>query len=378
MCSLAYNRRTHRPYLHDFLQSAEYRTFMDSARPSLDQLQRLREEALAELAAATTPQAIEEWRVRSLGRNSRLTGLLRGLRDLEPDQRKALGAEANKLKGDLEALLAERGETVRRLALESELEGSALDVTLPGRPHALGRLHPVTQTLRDAVHAFGTMGFQVAEGPEVEWDVYNFQKLRIPPNHPARAMQDTFYIDYKRDGEYPMLLRTHTSPNQIRVMESRQPPIRVIVPGRVYRNEATDPTHEWMLSQIEVLAVDTGVTMADLKGTLYEFARQMFGRDRKVMFRYAYFPFVEPGAEMAVDCWMCRGEGCRTCGMTGWIELMGCGMVHPEALQGVGYDPSSVTGFAAGIGIERLALLRLGIEDIRHLYANDLRFLTQF
>jgi phenylalanyl-tRNA synthetase alpha chain len=222
------------------------------------------------------------------------------------------------------------------------------------------------------------MGFQVAEGPEVEWFVYNFQKLRIPPDHPARAMQDTFYVDYKSGDDYPMLLRTHTSPNQIRVMERQQPPVRVIVPGRAYRNEATDPTHEWMLTQIEVLAVDVGVSMSDLKGTLYEFARQMFGRDRKVMFRYAYFPFVEPGAEMAVDCWVCRGAGCRICGQTGWIELMGCGMVHPEALEGVGYDSSRLTGFAAGIGVERLALLRLGIEDIRHLYANDLRFLEQF
>jgi phenylalanyl-tRNA synthetase alpha chain len=351
---------------------------MDSRSPSLDDLRHLEEEALTELDAAATPQATEDWRVRFLGRSGILTAVLRSLRDLDPEQRRLVGGAANRLKGDLEAALAKRSEVARRAELEAQLETSSLDVTLPGRPRTLGRLHPVTQTLRDAVRAFGSMGFQVAEGPEVEWDVYNFQKLRIPPDHPARAMQDTFYVDYERHGEYPMLLRTHTSPNQIRVMESRQPPIRVIVPGRVYRNEATDPTHEWMLSQIEVLAVDKGVTMADLKGTLYEFARQMFGRERKVMFRYAYFPFVEPGAEMAVDCWMCHGDGCRICGQTGWIELMGCGMVHPEALAGVDYDPSLVTGFAAGIGIERLALLRLGIDDIRHLYANDLRFLEQF
>jgi phenylalanyl-tRNA synthetase alpha chain len=278
----------------------------------------------------------------------------------------------------LEQFLRQREEEQRRAELESRLRTAAIDVTLPGHPVNVGRLHPVTQTLREAITAFESMGFHVAEGPEVEWDVYNFQKLRIPPDHPARAMQDTFYVDYKSGDDYPMLLRTHTSPNQIRVMERQQPPVRVIVPGRAYRNEATDPTHEWMLTQIEVLAVDVGVSMSDLKGTLYEFARQMFGRDRKVMFRYAYFPFVEPGAVMAVDCWVCRGAGCRICGQTGWIELMGCGMVHPEALEGVGYDSSRLTGFAAGIGVERLALLRLGIEDIRHLYANDLRFLEQF
>jgi len=307
-----------------------------------------------------------------------LTAILRGLRELPSEERRAVGAAANETKQDLETSFGQRQEELKRAAHATGVHATPVDVTLPGRANPPGRLHPVTQTLRDAIKAFGSMGFQVAEGPEVEWDVYNFQKLRIPPDHPARAMQDTFYLDYARDNDYPMLLRTHTSPNQIRIMERSTPPIRVIVPGRVYRNEATDPTHEWMLTQVEVLAVDRGVSMSDLKGTLYEFARQMFGRERKVLFRYAYFPFVEPGAEMAVDCWHCRGEGCRTCGRTGWIELMGCGMVHPEALEGVGYDPTEITGFAAGIGIERLALLRLGIDDIRHLYANDLRFLEQF
>ena len=351
---------------------------MEYGSPSLSSLHALEASAQQEFDAAVDAQALEDWRIRYLGRNGSLTALLRGLRELPPEERRTVGAAANELKGRLESLLEERQQTLRRTSIEARLETGVVDVTLPGRPRTLGRLHPVTQTLRDAIRAFGTMGFQVAEGPEVEWDSYNFKKLRIPPDHPARAMQDTFYVDVRRGEEYPMVLRTHTSPNQIRVMERRQPPIRVIVPGRVYRNEATDPTHEWMLTQIEVLAVDSGISMADMKGTLFEFARQMFGRDRRVMFRYAYFPFVEPGAEMAVDCWVCRGEGCRTCGRTGWIELMGCGMVHPEALQGVGYDPSVVTGFAAGIGIERLALLRLGIDDIRHLYANDLRFLEQF
>lgn len=351
---------------------------MESGSPSLFDLRELEQAARAEFAGALDGPAVEQWRIRYLGRNGQLTAALHGLRELEPEERRAVGAAANDLKREFESLLSEREEALRGDALRQRLAGGTFDVTLPGRPTPVGRLHPVTQTLRDAIRAFGTMGFQVAEGPEVEWDVYNFQKLRIPPDHPARAMQDTFYLDFKRGDEFPMLLRTHTSPNQIRVMEQRRPPVRVIVPGRVYRNEATDPTHEWMLTQIEVLAVDAGVTMADLKGTLYEFARQMFGRERKVLFRYAYFPFVEPGAEMAVDCWVCHGEGCRICGSTGWIELMGCGMVHPEALAGVGYDPARFTGFAAGIGIERLALLRLGIDDIRYLYTNDLRFLEQF
>jgi len=351
---------------------------MANTPPTLVRLRELESTARDELAAAATPIEIEAWRVRYLGRNGALTSILRGLRELPSEERRAVGAAANTTKQAFETSLGQRLEELESAARVARAQATSLDVTLPGRATPLGRLHPVTQTLRDAIRAFGSMGFQVAEGPEVEWDVYNFQKLRIPPDHPARAMQDTFYLDYRRGNDYPMLLRTHTSPNQIRIMERSRPPIRVIVPGRVYRNEATDPTHEWMLTQIEVLAVDTGVSMSDLKGTLYEFARQMFGRDRKVLFRYAYFPFVEPGAEMAVDCWHCRGEGCRTCGRTGWIELMGCGMVHPEALQGVGYDSAQITGFAAGIGIERLALLRLGIDDIRHFYTDDLRFLEQF
>ncbi len=346
-----------------------------------EDFERIRTEAAEELLrlrGANAEQRIEQWRIRYLGRNGELTRKLRQIGSVAPEARASIGAAANAAKQELEFLLTERLEAQRQMELERRLASAAIDVTLPGRPQNVGRLHPVTQTLREAIAAFESMGFQVAEGPEVEWDLYNFQKLRIPRDHPARAMQDTFYIDYREGGDYPMLLRTHTSPIRIRVMERQQPPIRVIAPGRAYRNEATDPTHEWMLTQIEVLAVDEGISMADLKGTLYEFARQMFGRERKVMFRYAYFPFVEPGAEMAIDCWVCRGEGCRICGQTGWIELLGCGMVHPEALEGVGYDSSRLTGFAAGVGVERLALLRMGIEDIRHLYANDLRFLDQF
>jgi phenylalanyl-tRNA synthetase alpha chain len=222
------------------------------------------------------------------------------------------------------------------------------------------------------------MGFQAVEGPEVEWDYYNFEALRIPEHHPARDMWDTMWIDYQRDGRMPMLLRTHTSPNQVRVMERQQPPIRVVVPGKCYRYEATDATHEWMLTQVEGLAVDEGISMADLKGTLYEFAKQLFGQERRVRFRCDYFPFVEPGADMSIDCFVCNGEGCSTCKGAGWIEIMGAGMVHPEILANVGYDPERYTGFAFGIGVERVAMLRHGIDDIRHFYQNDLRFLEQF
>jgi phenylalanyl-tRNA synthetase alpha chain len=223
------------------------------------------------------------------------------------------------------------------------------------------------------------MGFDVQEGTEVEWDRYNFDMLNIPKEHPARDMWDTFWIDYKNEaGERPMLLRTHTSPMQARIMEGTEPPVRVIVPGKCYRYEATDATHEWHFYQVEGLAVDEGITFADLKGTLFEFARRIFGAERRVRFRCDFFPFVEPGVEMAIDCFKCGGDGCRICGDTGWIEIMGAGMVHPKVLEGVGYDPRKYTGFAFGMGVERICMLRHGIDDIRHFYSNDLRFLRQF
>ncbi len=225
------------------------------------------------------------------------------------------------------------------------------------------------------------MGFSVVEGPEVEWDRYNFEMLNIPPGHPARDMWNTLWVDYRDEaGQQPMLLRTHTSPMQARVMEQAQPPIRVIVPGKCYRYEATDATHEWHFYQVEGLAVDQGITFADLKGTLYEFAKRLFGADRRVRFRCDYFPFVEPGVDMSIDCFACQGggDGCRICRDSGWIEIMGAGMVHPQVLSGVGYDPAKYTGFAFGLGPERIAMLKYGIDDIRHFYTNDLRFLRQF
>jgi len=342
----------------------------------------LREEALAALSEATDEPALERWRAGWLGRqDGRVTLLLRAVREQPPEQRAAFGQAANAVKQTLEAALAERQESLKQAALKALSTTAALDVTLPGRPQAIGRLHPVTQTLRDCIKAFQEMGFRVAEGPEVEWSAYNFDAMRIPEDHPARDMWDTIWVDTLLNGERKMLLRTHTSPNQARVMErTPEPPVRVIVPGKCYRQEATDATHEWMLTQIEGLAVDEGVRMSDLKGVLYEFARKMFGQDRKVIFHHSYFPFVEPGVEMAMDCFICRGSGaeCRTCHGTGWIEILGAGMVHPEIIENAGYDSSKVTGFAFGLGVERVALLRWGIEDIRHFYANDLRFLGQF
>jgi len=341
----------------------------------------LKAEALAALESARDEDAVELWRVEWLGRqDGRVTALLRSVRERPSDQRAAFGAGANGLKGVLEAALEAKGEALRKAEMETLATTEALDVTLPGRQRPLGRLHPVTQTMRDCLAAFAEMGFRAVEGPEVEWAYYNFDAARIPEDHPARDMWDTIWVDTFIDGQRKMLLRTHTTPNQIRVMERSQPPIRVVVPGKCYRQEATDATHEWMLTQIEGLAVDEGVRMSDLKGTLYAFAQRLFGHDRKIIFHHSYFPFVEPGVEMAIDCFICRGAGtdCRTCHGTGWIEILGAGMVHPEIIEKAGYDSSRVTGFAFGMGVERVALLRWGIEDIRHFYQNDLRFLGQF
>ena len=344
----------------------------------IDQVQEIKSKALQELEALGDPQALEGWRISYLGRKGSLTRLLRGVSSLPQKERRSAGSAANSAKRDLESALARREEDFKQQALSRKL-GESIDVTLPGHRVPMGRLHPTTQMLREICQAFAQMGFQVVEGPEVEWDYYNFEALNIPQGHPARDMWDTLWIDYEtEDGQHPMLLRTHTSPMQIRVMENTRPPIRVVVPGRVYRYEATDPTHESMFFQVEGLAVDQGITFADLKGTLYQFARLLFGPDRKVRFRCDYFPFVEPGVDMSIDCFLCRGRGCRICGETGWIEIMGAGMVHPKVLEKVDYDPRVYTGFAFGLGPERIAMLKYGIDDIRLFYANDIRFLRQF
>ena len=343
------------------------------------QLQSLREDALASLEAITNMESLNEWRVQYLGRKSSLNQILRSLKELPPDERQKNGALANQIKNLLENKLQEKTGQIEELTLKDSLKQQTLDVTLPGKPIDIGRLHPLTQTIREICNIFGSMGFETIEGPEIEQDYYNFEALNIPEDHPARDMFATMWTDY-RVGDDPnnLLLRTHTSPMQIRIMEKRRPPIRVIVPGRVYRYEASDATHESMFHQIEGLAVSENITLAELKGTLFEFASRLFGSNRKARFRCDYFPFVEPGVEMAIECIVCNGAGCSLCHNTGWIEILGGGMVHPNVLKRVGYDPAVYSGFAFGMGIERIPMLKYGIEDIRLFCGNDMRFLRQF
>ncbi len=348
---------------------------MTQETQSIDEIQ---SRALAELNAINDLQKLDEWRIAYLGRSGHLTAVLRGLGQLPAEVRREAGQRANTVKTLLERALGEKEESLRQAELQRAIETGKLDVTLPGRRPRRGRLHPTTQVVREICDAFVAMGFQVVEGPEVEWDYYNFEALNIPKDHPARDMWDTIWINPPSESEKPMLLRTHTSPMQIRVMEKTKPPVRVVVPGKVYRYEATDATHESQFYQVEGLAVDTNITFAELKGTLFEFARRIFGTERKVRFRCDYFPFVEPGVEMAIDCFACKGKGCRICSNSGWIEIMGAGMVHPEVLRHVNYDPEVYTGFAFGLGPERVAMLKYGIDDIRLFYSNDLRFLEQF
>lgn len=340
-------------------------------------LDELWQKARAELASAGDADAVEAWRLAYIGRNGAVTRITRGLGELPLEERRAAGARANELRAELEAALAERAGELQRAEI-AEMEAGALDVSLPGRRGLTGRLHPITQTMRDMLSSLKEMGFQVAEGPEVEWEYYNFDALRIPEHHPARDTQDTFWLDFSKKERGGMLLRTQTSPMQIRFMETHEPPIRVASPGRVYRYEATDATHEWMITQVELLAVDEGITFRHMKGCLTQLAQSLFGRDRRVRFRCDFFPFVEPGAEVAIECGLCKGAGCRSCGNEGYLEIGGAGMVHREILENVGYDSDRYTGFAAGFGVERVAMLRHGIDDIRYFYANDLRFLRQF
>ncbi len=344
----------------------------------LTEIEALRLAALSELDKNETLEQLESWRVRYLGKKSELTTILRALAKLALEDRKQVGAKANQFKSILESGLADKRKLLEEAAIISSTEEKSIDVTLPGNAVPMGRLHPTTQIIESICGIFQNMGFQVVEGPDVEWDSYNFDALNIPRDHPARDMFDTFWIDNSEADEKARLLRTHTSPMQIRVMEKEQPPIRVIVPGRTYRYEATDATHESMFYQVEGLAVDKNITLADLKGTLFEFCRLLFGEQRKVRFRCDYFPFVEPGVEVAVECLACHGTGCRLCGYGGWLEILGAGMVHPNVLRRVNIDPEIYSGFAFGLGVERIPILQKGIEDIRLFYGNDLRFLKQF
>ncbi len=326
--------------------------------------------ARSELAEADAGQ-LEAWRQAYLGRSGQLTSLLRQIGTLPLDQRPAAGAQANAARDALNGALEQR---LRELAGGNL---AALDVTMPGFPPNRGGLHPISATIGQIRSVFARIGFRTVASSEVESDEYNFSKLNIPADHPARDMWDTFLIDAPN---YPgqMLLRTHTSPAQARLMEQVDPPLRIIVPGKCYRYEDVDSTHETMFHQVEGLAIDTAITMADLRGTLEFFVRAMFGQERQVRIRGSYFPFTEPSCEADMSCPFCEGQGCRICSGTGWIEMLGAGMVHPDVLAGVGYDPERYCGFAFGIGVERIAMLRHGIDDIRHFYRNDLRFLRQF
>ncbi len=338
-----------------------------------DHIEQLVARALDELAG-TSAADLEDWRRRYTGRSGELTGILRGIGKLSAEERPLVGQLANAARQRLESAHEGRKTVVEA---ESSADVEALDVTLPGYRPVVGGLHPVTQTLRDIRRVFASIGFRAVDSPEVEWDEYNFEKLNIPRDHPARDMWDTFFVDNpERPGE--MLLRTHTSPAQARVMEQTEPPIRIITPGRCYRYEDVDASHEATFFQVEGLAVDTNITMADLRGTLEYFARALFGEDRKIRIRGSYFPFTEPSCEAEMSCHVCGGDGCRVCGHTGWIEMLGAGMVHPHVLESVGYDHRKYSGFAFGMGVERIAMLRYGIDDIRHFYRNDLRFLRQF
>ena len=345
-------------------------------------LDELRSEAEAAVAAAAEPAQLEELRVRYLGRRSELTGVLRGIRDLPPEQRGPVGQAANQVRQALEQILADRQKALEDTELERTLSQDRIDVTLPGDPPLPpGYLHLVTQTRRDMEDIFLGMGFNVVEGPEIEFDYYNFTALNIPPDHPARAMQDTFYFSDD------VVLRTHTSPNQVRAMEIQEPPIYIVVPGKTYRRD-NDASHTPMFHQLEGLAVDEDITLGDLKGVLLEFARAMFGQDRQVRLRTGFFPFTEPSVEVDISCFRCGGSGTLPeggrdplCKGTGWIEILGSGMVDPNVFGYVrehGYDPDRVQGFAFGMGIERIAMLKHGVPDLRLFYENDLRFLEQF
>ncbi len=351
------------------------------------QIEQARQEALASLAGAGSGEALEEWNRQYLGKKGMLTGLFRGVGVLPTEERAAAGQTINAAKMELEQAYLEAEQRIGQGALRSRLAAEAVDITLPGRPVAEGHHHIIAQTARDVLHAFEKMGFQIYEGPDVELDLYNFELLNIPPEHPARSMQDTFYVDdrllgLREHGDVdelpPVVLRTHTSPGQIRFMRRIAPPVRLVIPGRTFRSEATDATHEAYFTQMEGMAIDRHVTLADLKGTLAAFARAIFGSERKVRFRCDYFPYVEPGVDLAIDCIVCGGKGCRACKYTGWLEIMGAGMIHPQVLINGGVDPEDYSGFAFGMGFERIAMLRHAIDDLRLFYSNDLRFLRQF
>jgi phenylalanyl-tRNA synthetase alpha chain len=331
-----------------------------------------------EIEFISTEKDLEEWRVRWLGKKSQLNQILRNVIVHDPEKRKIIGATANIAKDELAEKAKQKWQLIHDIQLAEKTREESVDISLPGRPYPAGRLHPITQAIEEICDIFISLGFQVAEGPDVEWDYYNFEALNIPDEHPSRDSMSTFWIDTPPLKRGKPLLRTHGTAISARVVEGMKPPIRTIEPAKVYRYEATDATHLNIYHNIDGLAVDKNITMADLKGVLFEFVRRYFGEDRKVRFRTDYFPFVEPGGEIAIDCIVCKGSGCRLCGNSGWLEILGCGMTHPDVLRRGGIDPEEYTSFAFGMGLERLPMLRYGVDDMRLFYGNDLRFLRQF
>lgn len=339
----------------------------------IERLKLIKNDTEKEIAVVSSFEALNEIKVRILGRKGEMTQILRGLKDLAGEERAEAGKTANDIKNQLENLIDAKTAELKKAELDQRLQSEKIDITLPGLPLPVGGIHPISRVTNEIKAIFTGMGFAVAEGPEIETDYYNFEALNIPHDHPARDMQDSFYITEQ------MLLRTHTSPVQVRTMEKMAPqiPVKIIVPGKVYRKD-DDATHSPMFNQVEGLLIDENITFANLKGILMLFAQKVFGEQVKVRYRPSFFPFTEPSAEMDISCVNCQGAGCRVCSHTGWLEILGAGMVNPRVLQFGGYDPEKVTGFAFGMGIERIAMLKFGINDLRLFYDNDKRFLTQF
>ncbi len=337
-----------------------------------EQLEKIKEEALGQIESSEALERLNEIRVAYLGKKGELTSVLKGMKNVAPEDRPKVGQMVNEVRELIETKLEETRMSLARKAREAQMKAEVIDVTLPARKANAGHRHPNTIALEELERIFVGMGYEVVEGPEIEYDEYNFTKLNIPEGHPAKDEQDTFYINKE------IVLRTQTSPVQARTMEKGRLPIRMISPGRVFRSDEVDATHSPSFHQVEGLVIDKNITFADLKGTLAEFARELFGEDTKVKFRPHHFPFTEPSAEMDVSCFKCGGKGCRFCKGTGWIEILGCGMVHPHVFEMCGIDPETYTGFAFGVGLERIALLKYEIDDMRLLYENDIRFLRQF
>ncbi|MDO4941347.1 MAG: phenylalanine--tRNA ligase subunit alpha [Lachnospiraceae bacterium] len=337
-----------------------------------ERLEAIRKSALEQIQQAQKMESLNEVKVNFLGKKGELTKVLKGMKDVAKEDRPKVGQMVNETRQIIEKALEEEMAAVKRKIREEKMKSEVIDVTLPGKTHAKGHRHPNQIALDDLERVFIGMGYEVVEGPEIEYDKYNFELLNIPENHPAKDEQDTFYIDKE------ILLRTQTSPVQARIMEQGKLPIRIISPGRVFRSDEVDATHSPSFHQVEGLVIDKGITMADLKGTLQQFAQEFFGPETKVKFRPHHFPFTEPSAEVDITCFKCGGKGCRMCGGSGWIEILGCGMVHPHVLEMCGIDPEVYSGFAFGIGLERVALLKYEIDDMRLLYENDKRFLEQF